>query len=257
MGALSTFRNLASGRVPPVTRTALFCGGGIFLLTLLVFQPGAGGLDPAQPLANGVRLVSPDDARTESVILLDTSAVYFPSRSALGGLGRTEVGQPEDAPFARSVPVLQFDPTKSPSNDSTLQLPRSETPPPAKAVPLAEVSPFTTFGTAGYGGQGIAERAAFFEVFFIGGGKKSIISGKIPHFNNRNGVRDDLLIKNAPFLSTFEVILSVDSLGKTPLGAAVRLSGSKPLDEAIRRWATDTDWSAQLPPGTYRLIVGP
>lgn len=257
MRALSTFRNLTGGRVPPLTRTALLSGFGLFLLTLLVFKPGAGGKDPAQPLTNGVRLVAPGDARTESVVLLDTSAVYFPAKSSLGGAGRAEVGQPEDAPFAKSSPVLQFDPSRPLGKESTLQVPRREAPVPAKAVPLSEAAPFTTFGTRTFKGEGLPARAAYFEVYPVSGSNKPIINGKITHFIDKNGIKDDFILKNNPFKSVFEVILSVDSLGKAPMGGEVRHSGSPALDEAIRRWASSTDWSGQLPPGAYRLIVGP
>lgn len=257
MRALSTFRNLTGGRIPPLTRTALLCGLGLFLLTLLVFKPGAGGNDPAQPLTNGVRLVAPGDARTESVVLLDTSAVYFPSKSALGGAGRSEVGQPEDAPFAKSAPVLQFDPSRPLGKESTLQVPRQVAPLPAKAVPLSEVAPFATFGSQGFAGEGLTPRAAFFEVYQLSGAKNPIISGKITHFNDKNGLKDEKISNKAPFVSNFEVILSVDSFGKAPLGSEVRLSGSKTLDDAIRRWASGVDWVGRLPPGAYRLIVGP
>ena len=257
MRALTTFRNLTGGRIPPLTRTALLCGLGLFLLTLLVFKPGAGGNVPAQPLVNGVRLVAPGDAQTESVVLLDTSAVYFPSKSALSGVGGSEVGQPEDAPFAKSAPVLQFDPSRPLGKESTLQVPRRETPPPAKAIPLTESAPFTTFGSQGYVGGGLPARVAFFEVHPFSGGTKPILSGKITHFIDKNGVKDDNILVNAPFKSSYEVILSVDSFGKAPLGSEVRLSGSRPLDEAIRRWASGIDWAGRLPPGAYRLIVGP
>lgn len=257
MRALSTFRNLTGGRIPPLTRTALLCGLGLFVLTLVVFKPGAGGNDPAQPLANGVRLVVPGDARTESVVLLDTSAVYFPSKSALGGVGRSEVGQPEDAPFARFAPALQFDPARSKVQDSTLKVPRPEVPLPAKAVSLAEVAPFTTFGSQGYAGDGLSPRAGFFEVYPMSGGLKPIISGKITHFNRENGKKDEFISNSSPFKYHFEVILSVDSFGKAPLGSEVRHSGSNELDAAIRRWATGNDWAGLLPPGVYRLIVGP
>lgn len=257
MRALSTFRNLTGGRIPPLTRTALLCGLGLFLLTLFVFKPGAGGDVPAQPLANGVRLVAPGDARTESVVLLDTSAVYFPSKSALSGVGRSEVGQPEDAPFAKSAPVLQFDPSRPLGKESTLQVPRGETPLPSKAVPLTESAPFTTFGSQGYAGEGLVARVAFFEVQPISGGNKPIISGIITHFSDKNGIKDDNIIVNAPFKSIYEVIMSVDSFGRAPLGSEVRLSGSMSLDEAIRRWASGIDWAGRLPPGAYRLIVGP
>ena len=257
MRALSTFRNLTGGRIPPLTRTALLSGLILFLLTLLIFQPGAGGNIPAQPLTSGVRLVPPGDARTESVVLLDSSAVYFPVQSAFARAGRTEVGQPEDAPFAKPSPVLQFDPAKPLGKDSTLQVPRRDAPEPAKAVLLIEADPFTTFGSKGYRGEGLASQAAFFKIYSFSGGINPIISGKITHFNDKNGKKDDLFTKNNPFNSTFEVVLSVDSFGKAPLGSEVRHSGSKLLDEAIRRWAADVDWAGQLPPGAYRLIVGP
>ena len=257
MRALSTFRNLTGGRIPPLTRTALLSGLGLFLFALLFFKPGAGGNDPAQPVGNGVRLVVPGDARTESVVLLDTSAVYFPSKLVLGGVGRSVVGQPEDAPFAKFPPVLQFDPSRPIAKESTLQMPRRETPTPARAVSLAEVDPFTTFGTRSYSGEGLPPRAAFFEIYAISGGSSPIYSGKITHFNDKNGLKDDFMSKNAPFKSVYEVVLSVDSLGKAPLGSEVRLSGTKSLDEAIRRWASGIDWTGQLPPGAYRLIVGP
>lgn len=257
MRALSTFRNLTGGRIPPLTRTALLCGLGLFLLTLLLFKPGAGGKDPAQPLTNGVRLVAPGDARTESVVLLDTSAVYFPSRSAVGGAGRSEVGQPEDAPFAKSAPVLQFDPSRPLGKESTLQVPRRPPLAPTKAVPLAEAAPFTTFGTHSFSGKGLTARTAFFEVYHVSGGIKPVIIGNINHFNDKKGIKDEIISNKAPFTSVYEVILSVDSFGKAPLGSEVRLSGSKALDEAIRRWASGTDWAGQLPPGAYRLIVGP
>jgi len=257
MRALSTFRNLTGGRIPPLTRTALLCGLGLFLLTLLVFKPGAGGNPPARPVSDGVRLVRPGDVRTESVVLLDTSAVYFPGKSTMSGGGRAEVGQPEDAPFPKVAPVLQFDPAKPLGKDSTLQVPRQSAPMAAKAVPIAEADPFTSFGAQGFKGEGIAPRVAFFQVYPMSGAKNPVISGKIDHFIYKNDYNGDKNSTNAPFESVFEVILSVDSMGKAPLGGQVRLSGSKSLDEAILRWAHGVDWSKQLAPGFYRLIVGP
>jgi hypothetical protein len=257
MRALTTFRHLTGGRIPPLTRTALLCGLGLFLLTLIVFKPGAGGEPPAQPITQGVRLVPPGDVRTESVVLLDTSAVYFPGKSGLGGVGRSEVGQPEDAPFAKTAPVLQFDPAKPLGKESTLQVPRQSAPSAAKAVPLAEAEPFTTFGSHGFKGEGVAPRVAFFEIYPLGGANKPVLFGNINQLIDKNKKNGALFTNNAPFNSVYEVILSVDSFGKAPLGAPVRLSGTPALDQAIRRWALGVDWSKQLPPGAYRLVVGP
>ncbi len=257
MGALSTFRNLAGGRLPPLTRTALVCGLSAFLGALVFFSPGAGGLPAARPLTQGVRLVSPGDARTESVVLLDSSAVYLPSPAKSSKVGRGEVGQPEDAPFTGSQPILQFDPAKPLGKDSMLQVPRQAPPAAVQAIPLSAQEPLTTFGSAGFRDVKLAPRAAFFEVLTLDGGNNSIISGKIDHSDaiqdNNNGIND----KNAPLGGYFEVILSVDSLGQAPLGAVLRYSGSKARDEALRRWAASVEWGKRLPPGVYRLIVGP
>jgi hypothetical protein len=243
--------------MPPLTRTALLCGLGLFLLTLLVFTPGAGGRQPAPPLSDGVRLVPPGDVRTESVVLLDTSAVYFPGRPTMGGGGRAEVGQPEDAPFPKAASILQFDPSKPLGKDSTLQVPRHDIPSAAKALPITEASPFSSFGSQGLKGEGIAPRYAFFKIYPVYGGNLPVLSGNITHSMLKNDANGFNNLINAPFNDYFEVILSVDSMGKAPLGGVVRLSGSKALDDAIQGWARGIDWSKQLSPGVYRLIVGP
>ncbi len=257
MRALSTIRNLAGGRLPPLTRTALLSGLAVFVGAVVLFSPGAGGRPAARPLTNGVRLVSSGDARTESVVLLDSSAVYFPTPSRTVKGGRGEVGQPEDSPFAAFPPILQFDPAKPPVKDSLLEIPKPAIPGAALAIPLSAQEPLTTFGSEGFRDLKIEPRAAFFEVFPLQGGLKSIINGKITHFDAKIGGKSVDFSKNAPLMGNFEVVLSVDSLGRAPLGAVLRYSGSKPLDEAVLRWAASMDWSKRLPPGVYRLIVGP
>lgn len=257
MGALSTFRNLAGGRLPPLTRTALLCGLSAFVGALVFFSPGAGGRPAARPLTQGVRLVPPGDVRTESVVLLDSSAVYLPAPSKAAKSGRGEVGQPEDTPFAKATPILQFDPAKPLGQDSTLQVPRQTIPAAAQAIPLAAQEPLTTFGSKGFRDLKIEPRAAFFEVFAMEGGYKSIFNGKIAHLGDDNKTSGVNFENNAPIGGNFEVILSVDSLGQAPLGAVLRHSGSKALDDAVRRWAVSIPWGQRLPPGVYRLVVGP
>jgi len=257
MGALTTFRNLAGGRLPPLTRTALLCGLSAFVGALVFFSPGAGGRPAAQPITQGVRLVPPGDVRTESVVLLDSSAVYLPAPTRAAKAGRGEVGQPEDAPFAASSPILQFDPAKPLGKDSMLQVPRQAIPAPAQAIPLIAQEPLTTFGSQGFRDVKLEPRVAFFEVFPIQGGYKSLLNGKITHLVTKNPENQVFFSKYAPQAGSFEVILSVDSLGQAPLGAILRHTGSKPLDEAVRRWAATVEWGQRLPPGVYRLVVGP
>jgi hypothetical protein len=257
MGALSTFRNLAGGRLPPLTRTALLCGLSVFIAALVFFSPGAGGRPAAHPLTQGVRLVPPGDARTESVVLLDSSAVYLPSPAKSSKAGRGEVGQPEDAPFAASPPILQFDPAKPLGKDSMLQVPRHTAPTAVEAIPLVAQEPLTTFGSAGFRTVKLEPRQAFFEVLPLQGGNNPFISGKIEHLDIKKDDKTYLNDKHAPPSGYFEVILSVDSLGQAPLGAVLRYSGSKSFDESVQHWANAIDWGKRLPPGVYRLNVGP
>ncbi len=257
MGALSTFRNLAGGRLPPLTRTALGTGLAIFVLALVFFEPGAGGLPPATPLADPVRLVSPGDARTESVILLDPSAVYFPARNGPERVGQGEVGQPEDAPFARLSSALQLDPAKSSDQAGALQVPLQAVPAPAAAISLSAQEPFATFGTHGYKTTTLKPRAGFFEIYPQSGAKLPFISGNIEFLSNKIGKNGVIIDKNAPLSGYLEVILSVDSLGQAPLGAVLRRTGIPAADETILAWARSVSWGAQLSPGVYRLIVGP
>jgi hypothetical protein len=257
MGALSTFRNLAGGRLPPLTRTALLCGLIAFVGALVFFSPGAGGRPAAQPLTQGVRLVPPGDVRTESVVLLDSSAVYLPAPARSAKAGRGVVGQPEDAPFAASSPILQFDPAKPLGKDSMLQVPRQAIPGAAQAIPLTAQEPLTTFGSQGFRDVKLEPRAAFFEIYPVQGGYKPLINGKITHLDQKTNTNEVNFSKNTPLVGSFEVILSVDSLGQAPLGAILRHTGSKTLDEAVQRWATSIEWGQRLPPGVYRLVVGP
>ncbi len=251
MKALSTFRNLTGGRLPPLTRTALLAGLSLFVLTLLVFRPTAGGVSPAPALAGGVYLVPPGDARTESFVLLDTSVVFFPSRSSLGGGGQGEIGQPEDTPFAKSEPVLQLDPLKTPA--SALRTPEPIVPRVASAIPLSQSEPFTTFGAQRINSQSVPARVAYFEVYPSGGALKPILYGKITHL----GVDNSIKTKNNSFKSISMIILGVDSLGKATLGSLLHSSGDLTLDKMILGWAAGVNWSGQLTPGSYRLQVGP
>ena len=138
-----------------------------------------------------------------------------------------------------------------------LQVPRQAIPAPAQAIPLTAQEPLTTFGSQGFRDVKLEPRAAFFEIYPIQGGYKSLLNGKITHLVDEKSKNLDFFSKNTPQGGSFEVILSVDSLGQAPLGAILRHTGSKPLDEAVRRWAASIEWGQRLPPGVYRLVVGP
>lgn len=247
--------------MPPTTRTALAAGLGVFLLTILVFHPHAGGGPAASPLESGVLLIPPGDPRTESIVLLDVSAAYLPGRVSSVVAGQGEVGQPLDAPFAKFDPVLMVDPSKSDIGKLSDRLPleaaKAVAASPAEAIPLAQWEALTTFGMKSLRSSGITGRSAFFEVYAMNGGLKPIIYGKLTHpgvnFSKINIKKQ----ANAPLLSNIEVILGLDSMGKHGSGSLLRSSGDPVLDEAVLQWSAGVDWARQLPPGSYRLTVGP
>ena len=229
----------------------------IFVLTLLIFRPSAGGDAPASRLTGGVRLVPPGDARTENVILLDPSAVYFPSCPSNLGSAQTELGQPEDAPFPKIAPILQFDPSKALGRDSTLQVPRQVAPTAARAIPIDQTDPFTTFGSLGLKANLVTPRVGYFNITSLSGSDKPYFFGNITQNDIKNYGNNQFLSVSAPFSSVYELILGVDSMGKASFGAILHSSGDKDLDRAILAWAGRMDWVHRLPPGSYRLRVGP
>lgn len=257
MRALTTIRGLASGRLPPLTRTALLAAALVSVLAVVLFEPQAGSAPPALALQHGVRLVPPGDSRTESVVLLDTSAVYFPSKSSLGGAGQGRIGQPEDTPFSPPTAMLQLNPSKQAESDSSLQVPRQTVPQAVTAIPLTATEPLTTFGGKGYTGSGMEPRLAYFKVIPVSGSNKAILSGNITQFSDKKDLKPNLNHINHPFITEFIAILGVDSFGKGPIGAIQQSSGSPALDDSIRRWAGQIDWGGRLPSGVYLLSVGP
>lgn len=247
--------------MPPITRTALVSGLAVFLLTLLVFHPHAGGDPAATPLTSGVVLIPPGDPRTESLVLLDGSVAYLPGRISSAGAGQGEVGRPLDAPFAKFDPILLVDPGKydvSKLNDRLpLESPKASVPTPTEALPLSQWEPYTTFGVKSLKASNLGSRGGFFEVYPISGAKKPIIYGTITHPDVKFPKIDAQNTKKSLLSSNIELILGVDSMGVHGPGALVRSSGDAALDAGVLRWATGVDWARQLPPGSYRLTVGP
>lgn len=256
MRSLGTIRNLAGGRVPPLTRTALLAGLAVFVAALALVRPTDGGLPPAEPLRGGVRWVAAGNGVAEGVVLLDPSVAYLPSKLiATPDLAFTGTKLSEETPFTRLDRRLTNDPLKS--ADPPLKLVEPVAPRASTAVPLTAADPFTTFGRANLAQSSLAPRAGSFEVFELSGAKKSFISGILPPLELKNINKTDKSGNNAPLWSTFEAIVGVDSLGLQGQPAVIRSSGHREVDQALTRWATGVPWAKHLPPGSYRLFVSP
>jgi hypothetical protein len=254
--SLGTIRDLAGGRVPPLTRTALLAGLAVFLAALVLVRPTDGGLPRAEPLRGGVRWVSADHAPTEGVLLLDPSVAYLPGR-LINPVDLPSAGPrpSEETPFKRLDRRLAHDPLVSSAPPLSLTNPTS--PSAATASPLASAEPFTTFGRANLAQSGMSPRSGVFEVYQLSGAKKPEISGILPHLDSFKSINSKKEGFNAPPWDKYEAIVGVDSLGQTGLPAVIHSSGDSGVDQALARWAAGVPWARYLAPGTYRLIVCP
>lgn len=255
MGLLTTVRNVAGGRLPPATRFALLCGFGVFVVGLLVFKPVSGGAPAAPPLTGGTMLLAPGNALAETQALLDPSAAYLPVGAAKSPLAAVEDVQIEDSPLLGFDPILRFAPGKQ--VDLTLESEKPVAAAPHLAIPLNQWEPFSTLGSANLTQGVIPPRSFYYELSDVGGAKRAILKGKVGNIivkNDQSGAKID---KNAPLLSTLELIIGVDSMGVQAPATIVRTSGHPGVDAAVVSWSTQVPWAKRLPPGSYRLIVGP
>lgn len=255
MGLLSTVRNVAGGRLPPATRFAVLCGFGVFFVGLLVFKPVSGGAPAAKPLTSGAVLLSPGNALAETQTLLDPSAAYLPAGASKSPVAVAEDIQVEDSPLSGFDPILRFAPGKQ--VDLTLESEKPVAVAPYAAIPLQQWDPFNTLGSANLTQGKIPPRRLYYEVSDASGAKKTILKGNIGDIiikNDKSGVKND---KDPPLLSPLELIIGIDSLGVQAPAMIVRSSGNAGVDAAVVSWSTQVPWAKRLPPGAYRLTVGP
>lgn len=256
MRSLGTIRDLAGGRLPPLTRTALATGLLVFLAALAFVRPNDGGRPAVEPVRAGIRWVGKGDGSAEAAVLLDPSLAYIPSRLVSAPESTSFGPKPtEEAPFSRLDRRLLSDPTKG--DESPLKLSEPRVPLPGSAVALAQAEPFTTFGRANLTRSGLLGRYGAFEVYVTSGAKKPIISGILPHSVYKNAEINSIKRENNPLYGIFEANIGLDSLGLQGIPAIVRSSGDKAVDRAIIDWARGVPWARHLPPGSYRLSIVP
>ena len=256
MRSFGTIRDLAGGRLPPLTRTALLAGLVVFLLAMVLVRPTDGGLPPVEPIRGGVQWVGKGNGSAEAAVLLDPSVAYMPAKLVSAPEAIAAGPSPsEGTPFPRLDRRLLNDPLRG--DDPPLKVGEPATPLLASAVPLTQADPFITFGRVNLAHSGLSARTGTFEVYDLSWGKKPIISGILPQLDIKNEDSSDKNSKNAPLWSIFEANLGVDSLGLQGSPSLVKSSGDSRLDQAIFRWAGGIPWAKHLPPGSYRLTVAP
>ncbi len=255
MRLLGAIRSLTGGQVPPVTRTAMIVTGLAFISALIFFKPQAGGNPPAPTLTVTTELLAPNSSLAESQGLMDVSTIYLPVAKSAPVREAKETIQPEDAPLPGFEPILRFSPGKP--VDLPLEVEKPTALAPQLATPLPLTEPFKAFGSANLTQGAIAPRGVYFEIYSISGSKKYIFNGNIDeksHYKYFSGIKND---KNAPLWSFLELRIGIDTMGQQAAPLVVKSSGYVLVDAAVRNWAADVEWARRLPPGAYRLVVGP
>ncbi len=240
-------RNLGGGRVPPLTRTALLSGLGVFLLALLLFKPGSAARSQAPLSASQTLLLAPENPLVQRIILLDESTAYLPSFAG-GRHNASEIPiRPEDTPFPFFSPTIRFVPGGRadllPETDFT------KTFEPLDSINLTSGEPFQGFGTTKPPVERISMRS--FSCFLVpmdspDGKKINIEVGDFPKINAKKAFKND-----------FIGYLGVDSLGILGKPGVIRSTGDALLDQEVLAWISRQPWGGKIAPGVYQVWVGP
>jgi hypothetical protein len=256
MRLLRSIRELTGGQVPPITRRATIAVGVLFFISLIIFKPQAKVYPRAQPLAHPIQLLPAGSALAENESLLDSSVIYLPPSSSERRVSSSsESIQVEDAPLPGFGPQFRFNPTRP------LDLPpeseKSQAPNAHKAIPLKDTQPFAAMGSSELAQNSMEPRGGLYEVYPINGANKPVLSGKIPNKINLSTINPAKNTKNAPLYPNLELLIALDSMGMQSESRLMHSSGDVEVDNALKEWSLSMDWGHLLPPGFYRLVIGP
>jgi hypothetical protein len=255
MRLLGVIRNLTGGRVPPVTRTAMIVTGAAFISALIIFKPQVGGNPPAPTLSVAVELLPPGSSLAEAQGLMDSSTIYLPVAKSTPSTTPKESIQPEDAPLPGFEPILKFSPGRP--IDLPLEVEKPMAPSAVVATPLPLTEPFKSYGSANLTQGAISPRGIYYEVYSLGGAKNLKLNGNLDEKSFKKHFISIKNEKNAPLWSYLEIRIGIDTMGQQAPPIVIKSSGYLMADEAAKNWAAEVEWARRLPPGAYRLIVGP
>lgn len=255
MRLLVVIRNLTGGQVPPLTRTAMILAAIIFLSGIILFKPQSGGQPRLVKIAPTVQMLNSSNPLVESQTLLDPSIVYIPQTKLRVVQSVISPTQSEDAPLPGFNPILRFSPARP--VDLALESPKTVTPDTHWAVPLSDIHPFTAFGSTDLAQNSIKPRGLLYEIYPISGAKNPILKGNIALVIEEKRKILDKKWENQPLWSPVELFIGIDSMGIQAPARIIKSSGDSEVDLAVKEWTGEVNWARLLPPGAYRLILGP
>lgn len=240
-------RNLAGGRMPPLTRTALLSGLAAFLLSLVLFKPVAPIHARAPSAGSGAVLLSAEDPLVQRAHLLDESLVFLPSsREPLSPSGGYQI-TPEGTPFSSFPPRLRFEPNRRPDLPVESNFAKF-------TAPLDGLNPingdfFSTFSSTSAPLSSLKSRSVHCLVAPVGFSQGSSIIMEVGDNPIFKTFKDELI--------ELKAYIGVDSLGLVGKPTLITSSGDLKLDQAALDWIGRQEWQGKLPPGLYQIWLGP
>ncbi len=241
---------LASGRVPLGPRLLAWTALALLLAAWVVLDPGHRATPRLLPAPPETFLLPPRSPWVERAELGDPSGLFLRAPSLVADVPVT--AQPEANPFLAYGPDLRTQPGQP---LAALPTASKASPPPAPALLLQpEAYPLRTLGQTANSTPPTPRRPTG-EVFSDSGEvllRVEISDGphllKIHKLINNNG----LSLK-----SPSEFRMGIDAFGLQSRPFLTQSSGDSGLDQAALEWAVSQPWASRLPPGSYRLRVGP
>ncbi len=215
-------------------------------LLLALLRPGTVAPGPAQPDPSpGLRMLADDSAWLDRARLADPAFLVTPPvRPVAGG---ADGSMPEATPF----PPIPPDFVASPEGAFKLPLASVDPAEPLMTDPFPKLDrPLETIGERVPRALPLA-RAPILRATSLDG--RLVIERPLEDESLVKSLFiNDLSYKNLPTLG-----LGIDAFGLQ--GAPVLLAGTgvADRDEALLQWATKQPWASWLPPGAYRVEVGP
>lgn len=245
-----TLLTLASGRLTPLSQTALVFSLTLFAAMIFLVRPVHEAAPRLKFVAPSALVLGVKSPWVEQALLQESSSLYMPAVQADGRSG--DVAQPDASPFSAFAPEFQHDPAKplsiSPGQSSTRWMTLDE------AFPLADQDPFLTLGQKTRS-VALPTRRVQIQVFsdLYENILKKDFSSSDPEILRFKPLTDSNL-KN---IKPLEMRLGIDTYGVQAKPFLLRSSGDADWDRSVLEWAAKLPWVTWLKPGSYRVVVGP
>lgn len=241
---------LASGRLTPLSRSALVLGLTLFVATLALVRPvhQAGGRLAMAPAS--LRALERGSPWADHAMLQEGASLFMPD--SLDDVRATDAAQPDASPFAPFGPELRHDPAKAlalPSSASTIRWTRLD-----EVFPFNEDRPYQTLGQKSPR-LTPSPRVLQLDVFSDMNENvfKKAFRASDEFLKNHKPIQN----KDLSYMRPAEFRLGLDAMGLQSKPYLLRSSGDATWDQSVGAWLQNLPWGLWLKPGSYRVVIGP